>query len=453
MFTVTMGATLPQSRCSVMLRAMHIRACLFALLVSLPVLLSACGGNASLYGSGSMTNNGVVTDDPNRIPDIAWQTNGQRQGLVRESDAFAQAPALPDPSRPGLQTIVGAAAPARTTKVAILLPLSGKSANLGQSMLKAAQMAMFDVGSAKFELVPIDTKSTPDGAAAGARQAVAAQADLMLGPIFADDVKAAKPAAGNVPMIAFTTDWTLGGGNTYIMGFLPFLQVARVQQFAQSRGLTKLAVFAPTTQYCDIVIDTLHRTGRPVAEGRYAPQQSDLSGVAADFAARNKTETGFTFDSIMLPVGSEGLRSLTTLLSQNGIRPPAVKLLGTGLWDDMALTNDPALYGGWFAAPDPQSRRDFENRYQSNYGEAAPRLATLAYDATALAAVLARSNHGGEPYARSQLTNARGFAGIDGVFRFRNDGLAERGLAILEIQSGRLKVIDPAPTAFTTSGS
>ncbi|HYD17861.1 MAG TPA: penicillin-binding protein activator [Patescibacteria group bacterium] len=395
---------------------------LFAGLLCL--MLSACGGPGGQVSSGpNMTSLAVVSNDPNAMPNIGWQNQSDRKELNQAT-----------------------AVPARKVKVAMLLPLTGKHADLGQSMWKAAQMALFDVGSANFEMVPKDTQSTSAGASQAAQEAANAGAQMFLGPIFAEDVRAVKPvsSARNIPMVAFTTDWTLGGGDTYILGFLPFAQVARVAQYAQTHGADRIAVYAPTTPYCDAVIGTLGRTGiSPVAVGRYSPQQADLSAQVAAFAASSKDK----FNALLLPVGGEGLRSLTSVLSSNGINSRNTRFLGTGLWDESSLTGDPSLYGGWFAAPDPASRRDFERRYNENYGGSPLRLSSLAYDATALAAVLARSG-GDAPYSRERLHNPRGFAGIDGIFRFRNDGLSERGLAVLEIQSGRARVIDPAPTAF-----
>ncbi len=433
---------------------------LFALFLTMTV--AACGGTGggSYSGMGPFpANTGVVTKDPNSIPNIAWQTDSQRDILMAQNSTFAREQTMSerDPNRPALQTIVGEnPAAARKVTVAILLPLTGKNADLGQSMLKAAQMALFDVGSSNFQLVPKDTKSTPDGAALAARSATAENVDMILGPIFADDVKAVKSIA-KAPVIAFTTDWKLAGNNTYIMGFLPHAQVARVAAYAESRGHKRFAVYAPQTEYCDMVIATLQRTGVSIAKvERYSPMQSDLSDLVKDFADRSRggqpKGAPLDFDTLMMPVGGESLRSLASVFDLHGVRSSSVRFIGTGLWDDASLTNDPALYGGWFAAPDPQLRRDFERRYQENYGAVAPRLSSLAYDSTALAAVLARTG-GDDAYSRAQLTNPRGFAGIDGVFRFRNDGLAERGLAVLEIQSGRARIIDPAPTAFISSGS
>lgn len=418
---------------------------LFAALFALTLSGCVTGGT---YSGNMPGNTGVVTNDPNAMPNLGWQTAGDRRDLAQQSAAASR-----DPSRPGL--VVSA----KKVKVAILLPLSGKNADLGQSMLKAAQMALFDVGSANFEMVPKDTKSTTAGASMAAQEAANSGASMFLGPIFAEDVRAVKPvsAAHNIPMLAFTTDWTLGGGDTYIMGFLPFAQVARVAQYAKTHGGDRVAVFAPTTPYCDAVIGTLNRAGvNPVKVQRYSPQQADLSTAVAAFAQQNKVSTAplsYTFNALMMPVGGESMRSLASVLSANGINNRNTRFLGTGLWDDTALAGDPAVYGGWFAAPDPASRRDFERRYSENYGGAPLRLSSLAYDATALAAVLARTGGDGNPYSRDRLMNQRGFAGIDGIFRFRGDGLSERGLAVLEIRSGGARVIDPAPTAFLGSGS
>ncbi|MCD8520566.1 MAG: hypothetical protein LRY57_04695 [Alphaproteobacteria bacterium] len=102
-------------------------------------------------------------------------------------------------------------------------------------------------------------------------------------------------------------------------------------------------------------------------------------------------------------------------------------------------------------SPSPNLRKEFEQRYRSLHGAAPPRLATLAYDATALAAVLAQTGlqGAGRPaFDAASITNPNGFAGVDGIFRFRQNGLVERGLAILEFRNGQAVVIDEAPRTF-----
>jgi ABC-type branched-subunit amino acid transport system substrate-binding protein len=422
------------------------------LALSFALLMTACSGGG-YYGGGTTWPGGgdaVVTSDPSLRPDIAWQTPGQRREILTDLSR----PSLIEDKMP--QNAPRAAGP---VKAALLVPLSGKSAALGSAMLKAAQMALTDVGSDRFELAPQDTASTPEGAAKAAAAAIADGADIILGPIFADDLKAIKPqtSEARIPVIAFTTDWTLAGGRTYVMGFFPFTQVARVAQFARENGHGRFAALAPKTEYADVSLNALSRAGvDTVSLRRYDAASTKLKDDVMGFVADNKTVSSdgaekLTFNALLLPQGGESLLSLVSLLDLNGVNNENARFVGTGLWDDPLLTQRPALYGSWFAAPDPALRRDFERRFENNFGEKAPRLATLAYDAAALAAVLARSG-GDDPYAPEILSNPRGFAGLDGIFRFRGDGLTERGLAVLEIDAGKLKVVSPAPTAFS-SGS
>jgi ABC-type branched-subunit amino acid transport system substrate-binding protein len=120
-------------------------------------------------------------------------------------------------------------------------------------------------------------------------------------------------------------------------------------------------------------------------------------------------------------------------------------LFGTGLWDDQDSSKSVALLGGYFAAPDPKARSRFVGRYQKNYGTTPVRLATLAYDATALAAVLTAQGRG---FDESALTSPAGFAGIDGIFRINSSHVAERGLAVMQVTAGGSKVVSPAPPRF-----
>lgn len=348
-------------------------------------------------------------------------------------------------------------------KVAILLPLSGQNARLGDAMLNAAQMALFEVGHNSFELAPYDTKGTHQGAKSSAQNAVNEGAQLILGPLFADAVRGAKSVAraSNINMVAFSTDWTLADNSTFIMGFVPFDQVKRVSAYAKSQNISNIGVFAPANNYGDAVLSAYKNAAsaygmNTIKTERFAQDGSSLSVQMRNFAQYDQRVAGSNvapapYDAIFMPVGGEMARRVASFASQYEMRPDQVKRLGTGLWDDNALASEPALNGAWFAAPDPNARRNFEREYFQTYAVKPLRISSLAYDATALAAVLARSgiNNGGRPAFDSiSIQNPNGFTGIDGIFRFMEGGLVERGLAVLEFKNGRMNVIDPAPRTF-----
>ena len=235
------------------------------------------------------------------------------------------------------------------------------------------------------------------------------------------------------------------------MGLLPRQEIERVAGFAHVRGLNHFAVLAPQSPYGEIAVDALRAAAAAngatvVRADYYEPGTRDLMPAARRFAS-----AGSDFDALLLPEGGTTLKALAPLLPYYNVDPDKVKFLGTGLWDDPSLGTEPALDGAWYAAPPPAARADFEKRFRALYGHPAPRLATLGYDATALASVLARSPAGPD-FSAQAIANPNGFAGLDGIFRLRPNGLVQRGLAVLEVHRGGPTVIDPAPQTFEHLG-
>lgn len=347
---------------------------------------------------------------------------------------------------------VAAAAPppsaveAPRTKVALLLPMSGNDRALGNALLDAANLALFDVGDDRFEILPRDSGVSADSARAAADSAIADGAQLILGPVFASNTPAVKASAARagVQVISFSTDASVAGGNAFVMGQLPAQQVRRVLGYAKSRGASRIALLLPDDAYGQAVGAAANDAGK-----QFGITIAPVGKLGANQPAAIAAVKGTPSDAILVGVGGPQARSIAPQLATPEKKP---QLLGTGLWDD-STAKDAALAGGWYAAPDPSARGDFERRFEATYGRKPPRLATLAYDAVAMAATLAKSLPQGVPYDRSLLTQPQGFAGLDGPFRFTPDGRIERNLAVLELTGSEARVLDPAPPTFDRPGS
>jgi branched-chain amino acid transport system substrate-binding protein len=366
------------------------------------------------------------------------------------------------------------AGPAGPAKIALLAPLSGPNAGLGQAILNAAQLALFETRGDQLTLVPRDTKGTPAGAADAAHTAVSEGVGLILGPLLAAEVEAVQPIArdAHLNVIAFSTVTDLAGGNTFLMGFLPRQEVVREVAYARQRGLSRFAVLAPDTAYGHLMADALRDAvsaagGTVTAVALYDPHAGDASAAikrllpgstaspSDDAAVPDQTAPAPPvvpgFDALLLPEGGSRLTEIARALSSAGLDTKATRLLGSGLWDAPDIGNEPTLDGGWFAASPPDARRDFERRYRATYGHEPPRLASLGYDAAALAAVLARGERG-PPFSRDAILDPNGFRGVDGLFRFTPEGLVQRGLAVLEVEPQGNVVVSPAPENFQDLG-
>jgi len=390
-----------------------------------------------------------------------------------------------------LQQFAAPLAEPPTVKVGLLLPLSGARADVGQALLHAAELALFDLGGERFTLLVRDTRGTPEGAAAAAEAVLAEDAVLILGPLFATSAEAVKPIvdAAEVPMITFSNNNAIAGPLTFVMGVTPRTQVDRVIDYAVSQGLRRFAVLAPENAYGTVVVqamqDAILRNAVELSRVvMFDPQATDVSAevqVLADFNRRRseadaqrrdlegrtdeaaqrallrlqgvETMGDLPFDAILLPSSGQQLLSVAPLLAYYDVDPGEVRFLGTALWEDPNLLSEPTLQGGWFPAPPPALWKTFRERYEQSFGGAPPRVASLAYDAVALAAVLERrgeSQGAFVPFTPEAITQSPGFAGIDGIFRFLPSGQVQRGLAVLELRRSGFVERDPAPGSFPT---
>ncbi len=293
-------------------------------------------------------------------------------------------------------------------------------------------MALFQFADERFELLPHDTAGTPEGALTAAQVAIGDGAKLIIGPLLAASVQMVGPIAraANVPVMAFSSDRTVAGGGVYVMGFLPSAETERVISLAARRGYQRFGLLAPDTTYGSTVFqamrDLTFQYGVEITKARlYDPFADDFTDVVrqiSDFDNRKRelerqiaelqgrtdelsiktlerleklqTVGDLPFDALMVADGGRRLQKIAALLPFFDVDPAVVKILGTGQWDVPGLGAEPALVGAWYAAPEPAARGTFYQDYKDTFGSSPPRLATLAYDAAALASVLGQAEGG-----------------------------------------------------------
>jgi len=358
-----------------------------------------------------------------------------------------------------------------TKRLALLLPFSARSSRLqaeAASMLRAAELAVFEREDADVLLIALDTQGTKPGARSAAKSALDSGADIILGPIIADNVKAAAQVAARskTPLLAFSNDQSVAGNGTYLLSFPPEAEVRRIVEYVASTGTTRFALMGPDSAYGRRVTGAYEQAVRAVggeitASETYKGKDISVMQEPAQRLAAYHAEgerlakdnggiTPLSYEAILLPEGGNALRSLAPLFPYYEVDPADVQFMGTGRWNNADTVREPALNRGIFAGPDKEARQPFLDSYDRTYGEDPSSLATLAYDAVTLGAYIAD----GDPKTRrNRAEDPAGFYGVDGLVSFNYDGRPSRGLAVYKINYGQFSVVDPAPRHKVDGGA
>lgn len=372
----------------------------------------------------------------------------------------------------------------RPVRAAVLLPLSGNAAAVGQRLLDAAMLAMFDQQQPRLNLIPKDTKGTPEGAEQAARLALAEGAEIIIGPLFGSHVQVvnAVAAPAGVPVLAFSNDSEAAGRGAHILGVTPTNEVRSIIGFALARGHSRIAAFLPDSVYGrrvhQALIEAMQQSVGELVRVTYYPAGAEaddelLLQYAREFAdydlrqkaleeerarleqnndaiskaALERLEVLDTlgdppFDAVLLAEPASRLPTIAPLLAFYDVDPVVVRFLGLGGWFAPDLQSEPTLIGGWFPGPDPAFYDSFAQRFRSSFGTDPDRIAMLGYDAIALAATLVRDQAPGQPvFTDRALLDEQGFAAYYGTFRLRPDGQSERLLPVLEVARDGLRVV------------
>ncbi|WP_419826006.1 penicillin-binding protein activator [Sphingomonas sp.] len=329
-------------------------------------------------------------------------------------------------------------------RVAVLAPLTGPNAGLGQSIANAAGMALIDTGGAGLRITTYDTAP---GAAAAAQRALAEGNKLILGPLLADEVRQVAPVAqaAHVPVLSFSNDIDVAGHGVYLLGFAPAQSIERVVAYAASRGLKRIAALVPNGLYGRRASNALLHAADQAGASVVSMQSYDRS-PASLAAAVKKLGPAAGYDALLVADSGRIALVAAPLVRRSG---STARLLGTELWNtEPTLAASKPMQGAWFAAVPDRLYAQFAAKYRARFGKGPYRLASLGYDSVLLASRIAADWKPGSDFPEERLADKGGFAGIDGAFRFNERNVAERMLDVKQVGAGGVTIVSPAAGGF-----
>ncbi|MYE36105.1 MAG: penicillin-binding protein activator [Rhodobacteraceae bacterium] len=342
------------------------------------------------------------------------------------------------------------------TKVALLIPLTSEDQGIDQlamNLEKSAQLALTKIESSSLELTTYDTQGTPEGAFQAASRAIGDGNSVILGPLFSDSTRAIAPLVNirGVPVLSFSNDAMVAGGNIFILGQSFEDSANRMVQYVSSQGKVNGIIVSSDSRSdsrgMDALMEATTNAGFEIIQtiSYELSQPGSLNAVEEIVLA---VET-FEPEVIFLTGNTAGAVTLIAeLLNERNI-PEDIILVGIERWDipEVALSVK-GLQGSIFPIPDPNQSTIFSNNYQYEYEEIPHPLAGLPYDGIIALDELITENGSGV-ISRSSILNSGEFFGSTGPFKFNRSGITERSLAIAKIENQRTTIVDKAPRSLS----
>lgn len=332
----------------------------------------------------------------------------------------------------------GSGPAAAVAPVALLLPLSGASADLGRSMERAAALTQ-PAGEGSSAFIVLDTGGSAEGAGAAAAQAVQQGAAMILGPLFTREVTAVVAAAAGRPVLTLSNDTAASTAGAFVLGVTPSQGTTAVLAYARDRGVRRVAVVAGSDPW-----------GQQSAVG--AREAAPRVGVELIELDRSRLMAAGDNLAAGLTAAGGGRMPHAVLLTDEGpeaavigrrLMAEGVQILGPSRWSDDPVSVLDGLEGAWLAASDPSAFSAFARTYEDVHKAQPGALAALTYDA----ATIARRLQAAGRVSREGLATPEGFQGTLGAVRFSSNGRCTREMAIMVVERGELRVVARAAGA------
>lgn len=347
-------------------------------------------------------------------------------------------------------------------KIALLLPIGSKDNNLsklGKSLRDAAFLAKEDLANNLLEIRTYDTYGNTRKGILAYNVALEEKNEIIIGPYLSTVTKEISNQIpfNSVNILSLSDDPTIVGRKIFILGDTVVNRANNLIQYAINNKKYRFAIIGPVKDDNNKILSLisnkiLMNRGTITFSSYYSNDVSAISDLAQDIKNRiiqtNTDVIIFTGepDKRMSHLAAE-LADITVNKKDKGIQ-----IMGLTHWENSAsILSEPALQKAWFTMPDQRFRSFYENKFIKKFGYIPHPKSNLAYDAVASLGVIHKNfnNNKNDYFDKfNGLFNRNGFIGIDGIFRFNNDRIAEKELSIIQLISGKPNMLKQAKSQF-----
>ena len=330
-------------------------------------------------------------------------------------------------------------------KIGVLLPLSGKFQDIGESFLKAIQLALYDISNENIKIYPKDSKGNALNAYKSAKEFEEQGIQIVIGPIFYENLERLGEI-NNITFISLTNKTEEIPKNTIAFGINIDSQVDILKKYFNEIDVSKTLLLSPNSEFtyqsesvatkdvlkfyrtysydtnpkkitAEIEKITRYRERKKDLERRIEIlEKSDLYKHKQELKKLEQMHTlgKINFDSVVIIDFGERLKSVLTSFMFSDISSKKVNFFTINQWFDETLFNENAMQNLHFPSIDFDNLKKFNKKFSNTFNEKPNKVSILAYDALGLIYYCWFNNN--FKFKKDQLYNKKGFIGLQGEF-------------------------------------
>ena len=346
-------------------------------------------------------------------------------------------------------------------KIGVLLPLSGKFQGIGESFLKAIQLALYDISNEDVKIYPKDNKGNALNSYLSAKEFEEQGIKIVIGPIFFENLERLGEI-NKITFISFTNQTKDIPKNTIAFGINIESQIDALKKYFNEIKVSKTLLLSPKSEfsyqsesvakkdvlkfYRTYTYDTNPKkiTGEIEKITKYRERKKDLerrikilekSDLYKDKNELKKLKQMHTlgevnFDSVVVIDFGERLKSVLTSFMFSDVLSDKVDFFTINQWFDETFFNENAMQNLHFPSIDFENLKKFNKKFFNTFNEKSNKVSILAYDALGLIYYCWSNNN--FQFKQDQLYNKKGFKGLHGEFLIENN-LSKQKLKIYKV--------------------
>ena len=346
-------------------------------------------------------------------------------------------------------------------KIGVLLPLSGEYENLGNSFLKAIQLALYDISDNEVIIYPKDSKANSLDTYKAAKEFEKEGIKIVIGPIFYESLERLNEI-NNITFISMTNKTNKIPKNVIAFGINIESQINTLKEYFKESKISKTILLSPSSEFIfqsesvkknDVLkfyrtysynVNPKKITGEIEKITNYRERKKDLerrikilekSDLYKDQQELKKLEQMHTlgkvnFDSVVIIDFGERLKSVLTSFDFSDVSSEEVKFFTINQWFDKTFFSENAMQNLHFPSVNLKNIKKFKKKFLKTYNEDVNEVSILAYDALGLIYYCWSSNN--KEFKTTQLYNKDGFKGLHAEF-YIDENLSKQKLKIYKI--------------------